>query len=293
MLASAGLGSRRQCEELITSGRVEIDGQVVTQLGTRVDPRQHEITVDGEPVARSRPVYYMVNKPQGALSTNRDPQGRLRVIDLIPPGNERLFTVGRLDQASEGLMLVTNDGELANRLTHPRFGVHKTYHVLVAGQPGPEIVEQLRRGIHSSDGVLRARQVRVRRSWKKSTILEMVLDEGRNREIRRMMAGVGHKVMRLRRVALGPLRLGELPIGQHRRLTPEELAQLRQLARLAPASRGKKRSGKPKRSPQATGAPKSSSRPTAQPPRKRPASRTVLGDEPATRQKSRRRPPAS
>ena len=126
VLAAAGVGSRRQCEELITSGRVEVDRRVVTELGTRVDPLTQQIRVDGEPLRKAKLEYYAVNKPVGVLCTNRDPSGRPRVVDHVPPSNARLFTIGRLDLHSDGLILVTNDGELANRLTHPRYGVGKT-----------------------------------------------------------------------------------------------------------------------------------------------------------------------
>ena len=227
VLAAAGIGSRRQCEELILAGRVEVDRKVVTELGTRADPAQQEIRVDGVPLPRQRRVYYAVNKPPGVVATNRDPSGRQRVIDLIPGGDERLFAVGRLDLNSDGLILVTNDGELANRLTHPRYGVQKTYRVVVAGHPAREVVDKLRRGVHLAEGVARAAQVRILKPHKESTILEMVLEEGHNREIRRILARVGHKVLRLTRIAVGPVRLGKLPLGGHRRLTREEIHALR------------------------------------------------------------------
>ena len=137
VLAAAGLGSRRACEELIVAGRVEIDGQIAAELGVRVDPQKQEIRVDGTPLRQPKTVYYLLNKPPGYLSTNSDPTGRQRVIDLLP-ADERLFTVGRLDRSSEGLILATNDGELANRLAHPRFGIDKVYHVEVVGHPSPQ-----------------------------------------------------------------------------------------------------------------------------------------------------------
>ena len=140
VMARAGIGSRRHCEELIAAGRVQIDNRTVTELGTKVTPGQ-QVMVDGTPLANTRLVHYLVNKPVGVVSTNNDPAGRPRVIDLLPQVNERLFTVGRLDMSSEGLILVTNDGELANRLAHPRFGVEKTYLVQVAGKPDREVVD--------------------------------------------------------------------------------------------------------------------------------------------------------
>ncbi len=230
VLAAAGLGSRRQCEELITSGRVEVDRQTVTELGTRVDAANHEIRVDGVLLARQKPLYYAVHKPPGVVSTNRDPSGRPRVIDLVPAGDARLFTIGRLDLHSEGLILVTNDGELANRLTHPRYGVRKTYRVMVAGQPTEEVLARLRRGVHLAEGFARVEEIRIRSRGKQSTILEMVLREGQNREIRRVLARVGHKVLRLVRMAVGPVRLGSLPSGASRQLSREEIAALRKTA---------------------------------------------------------------
>ncbi|MCE5302818.1 MAG: rRNA pseudouridine synthase [Planctomycetaceae bacterium] len=227
VLAAAGLGSRRQCEELITTGRVEVDRRVVTELGTRVDPDSQQIRVDGVALTRPKLVYYAVNKPAGVLCTNRDPSGRPRVVDLVPERNARLFTVGRLDLHSDGLILVTNDGELANRLTHPRYGVSKTYRVVVAGHPERDVLARLTQGVHLAEGVARAERVTVKSQRKDSTILEMVLREGKNREIRRILARVGHKVERLTRIAVGPVRLASLPSGQWRRLTREEVAALR------------------------------------------------------------------
>jgi 23S rRNA pseudouridine2605 synthase len=227
VLAAAGAGSRRRCEELILAGRVEVDGSVVTRLGTTVDPLRARIRLDGVPLTRPRRVYYALNKPRGVVCTSRDPGGRPRAIDLIPAQAGRVFAVGRLDLNSEGLILLTNDGELANQLTHPRYGVRKTYHVLVAGHPTREIVGRLRRGVHLAEGFARVPSVRIRRRRRQSTVLEMVLDEGRNREIRRVLARVGHKVLRLERVAIGPVRLGDLPPGAHRPLSRGEISALR------------------------------------------------------------------
>ena len=166
-------------------------------------------------------MYFAVNKPTGVVSTSRDPAGRPRVIDLLPPNTPRVFCVGRLDISSEGLILVTNDGELANGLTHPRHGVEKIYQVQVAGQVEPEVLAQLHRGIHLAEGFAHVKHVRIKSRRKQSTILEMVLDEGRNREVRRLLARVGHKVQQLKRIAVGPVRLGDLPTGAVRPLTQE------------------------------------------------------------------------
>jgi len=231
VLAAAGLGSRRECEELITSGRVEVDRQVVMELGTRVKPEEQDIRVDGESLSMGRRVYYAVNKPRGVVSTNRDPSRRPRVIDLVASQHARLFPVGRLDLNSEGLILVTNDGELANRLTHPRYEVAKTYLVLVVGSPTPEVLAQLRRGVHLAEGMARAEEVVVKSHHKDSTWLEIVLREGRNREVRRLLARVGHKVVRLVRIAVGPVRLGKLAPGASRPLTHEEVRALRGAAK--------------------------------------------------------------
>lgn len=231
VMAAAGVGSRRHCEELIRAGRVEVDRRVVRELGTKVDPAAQEIRLDGIVLARGKRVYYLVNKPVGVVSTNADPAGRPRVVDLLPEMPERLFTVGRLDLSSEGLMLVTNDGELANQLAHPRYGVEKTYHVLVAGTADFDVLGKLRQGIHLAEGVARVVSARVRTSFKHSTLLEIVLAEGRNREIRRLLAKVGHKVLRLKRVALGPVRLADLPPGHFRPLRNDELKLLRRLGR--------------------------------------------------------------
>lgn len=229
VLAAAGIGSRRHCDELIASGRVTVDGEVVRELGFKVAPDQ-KIAVDGKPVSRQKLVYWLVNKPRGYLSTNYDPANRPRVIDLLLHVPERVYTVGRLDEESEGLMLLTNDGELAQRLMHPRYGVEKTYHVQVAGFPSKEELEQLTKGIWISDGKVRARRVKRLGTRGKSTFLEIVLAEGKNREIRRMLAKQGHKVMRLKRIAIGPIRLGRLKPGKSRRLTVPELRLLKEIA---------------------------------------------------------------
>ena len=228
VLAAAGVGSRRQCEELILEGRVDVDREVVTELGTKVDPTSQQIRVDGLALKRPKMVYYAVNKPPGMVCTNRDPSGRARVIDLVPNAEQRLFTVGRLDLNSEGLIILTNDGELANRLTHPRYQVRKTYRVLVAGHPDRDITARLRRGVHLDDGLAKVTGVQIKRKHKQSTILEMVLDEGRNREIRRVLAKVGHKVLLLVRIAVGPVKLGNLAPGKFRQLTAKEVASLKQ-----------------------------------------------------------------
>jgi 23S rRNA pseudouridine2605 synthase len=228
-LAHAGVGSRRRVEDLIRAGRVTVDGQVVRELATRVLPTQ-KVAVDGKPVEAEKFVYWLVNKPRGVLCTNRDFGGQPRAIDLIPHVRERVYTVGRLDEDSEGLLLLTNDGELANKLTHPRFGVEKTYLVLVAGVPTAADLDKLKKGVWLSDGHVKARSVERLRKQGQSAWLKIVLSEGKNREIRRMLAKLEHKVMRLTRVAIGPIELGKLKTGKSRPVTNAELKRLRRLA---------------------------------------------------------------
>ena len=200
-LAHAGVGSRRHCDDLILRGRVAVDGQVVRELGTKIDPGRQQVAVDGQPLRTERLVHWLVNKPRGYLCTNDDPAGRPRAVDLVPHVSQRVYTVGRLDEESEGLLLLTNDGDLAHRLMHPRFGVEKTYHVQVAGLPQREDLQQLLKGVWLSDGHVRARRVKRLKTQGESAWLEVVLSEGKNREVRRMLARLGHKVMRLRRIA--------------------------------------------------------------------------------------------
>jgi len=239
VLAAAGVASRRECEQLILDGRVEVDGQSVTKLGTRVDAQSQKLRVDGVLIRPRKFLYFMLHKPAGVLSTNRDPEGRLRVVDLIDT-DDRVYTVGRLDKSSEGLMLVTNDGDLANRLTHPRYGVEKTYFAHVVGTVQQSDLSSLRKGIHLADGFARVKNARIKRRQRNVTILEIVLDEGRNREVRRLLARIGHKVIRLIRVAVGPLKLGDLPNSAHRRLTSDEVNQLRKATDTKTVRRGKK-----------------------------------------------------
>lgn len=226
LLAAAGFGSRRQCETLIEEGRVEVDGEIISQLGSVVDPKTVKVRVDGVPLRQQKLVYYAVNKPTGFLSTNADPRGRQRVIDLVPD-SERVFPVGRLDQSSQGLMLLTNDGDLAQQLTHPRFGVRKVYRVTVAGKIDSETMRSMRKGIYISDGYVRVEGAQILKARSRATELEITLREGKNREIRRILARLGHKVQVLRRIAIGPLRLGDMPPGAHRKLTRDEVDRLR------------------------------------------------------------------
>lgn len=225
ILAAAGLGSRRACEELIAAGRVAVDGRSIT-LGGKADPTQQVITVDGERVATNPDlVHLMLNKPLGVVTTVSDPQGRPTVMDLVPE-NPRVYPVGRLDQDTEGLLMLTNDGELANRLAHPRYEIEKTYVAQVRGQLRRRATRMLLDGVELDDGPARARSVRELGSAADRTLVELVLAEGRKREVRRMLAAVGIPVERLARVKLGPLALGDMSPGKHRPLTGAEVRGL-------------------------------------------------------------------
>ena len=229
-LASAGVDSRRNCEEYIQQGRVTVDNEPVTELGTVIDPETQKVRLDGELIRAERKQYYVLNKPKGYICTNRDPQGRPRAVDLISARSTRLFTVGRLDENSEGLILVTNDGELANRLAHPRYRIRRVYRVQVAGIPKQETLRELQRGLRFKEGMFRFRSIRrLRKSQGKSSFLEVELTEGRNREIRRLFARAGHKVMQLERVSFGPIRLGSLGSGKNRPLLQIEVQKLQEL----------------------------------------------------------------
>ena len=223
VLAHAGVGSRRACEEFILQGRITINGKVVRELGTKVTPGRDKVAVDGEPIHHERLAYIAVNKPKGYVSTNSDPAGRPRVVDLIPDIPQRVYTVGRLDEMSVGLMILTNDGELANRLAHPKYGVEKIYRAVVAGSPQEEVYKKLTEGVWLAEGKVRAKRVRPVGKQGEATILEMVLAEGKNREVRRMLAQLGHKVMSLVRVSVGPITIKGLKPGGWRFLTSREL----------------------------------------------------------------------
>ena len=231
-LAHAGVGSRRHCDDLIRAGRIKINGRVVTDLGIKVDTAIQKVAVDDQPIKAEKLVYWVVHKPPGVLCTNHDPSRRPLAIDLIPHVEQRVYTVGRLDEASEGLLLMTNDGELANELMHPRYGVEKTYLVQVAGKPSPQDLDQLTEGVWLSDGKVKAKSAKRVRSQDASTWVRIVLSEGKNREIRRMLAKLEHKVLRLRRIAIGPVQLDRLPKGKARKLSLGELEELRETIKL-------------------------------------------------------------
>jgi 23S rRNA pseudouridine2605 synthase len=230
VLAAAGIGSRRSCEELIAAGRVSVNGARVLHMGLRVDPQTAVIEVDGDRInVRDDVVYLALNKPRGVLSAMSDDRGRRTVADLVTDRPERLFHVGRLDADSEGLLLLTNDGELAHRLMHPGFGVSKTYLATVPGPVPKSVARRLRAGVELEDGAVQVDAFRVVQEQGQRAIVEVVLHEGRKHIVRRLLAEVGHPVERLVRTAIGPVQLGGQRAGTTRELTRAELAGLHRL----------------------------------------------------------------
>ncbi len=230
-LARAGVGSRRGCEDLIRAGRVTVNGRTA-ELGDRVDPSADRVEVDGERVAVDpRARYLAFNKPAGVLTTVRDTRGRADLSRFLP-GGDRVFAVGRLDRDSEGLLVLTNDGELANRLMHPRYGVEKEYLAEVEGTPTEHRLARIRRGVELEDGPARALDARAGARAGGRGAVRLVMGEGRKREVRRLLAAVGLPVRRLVRVRVGPVRLGRLRPGQVRELSPEEVRALYRAAGL-------------------------------------------------------------
>lgn len=225
VLARVGVGSRRACEDLIREGRVEVNGRTA-ELGTRVDPSSDSVRVDGVPVKLSTDFAYLaLHKPAGVLTSMRDARGRPTVAELLPR-HPRVFPVGRLDRDTSGLLLMTNDGEFANRVAHPRYGVPKTYVAEVRGRMERFPIPALKRGIELADGRAQAESVRIRASSRGKGLVEIVVREGRNRLVRRMFEAVGYEVVSLVRVAVGAVRLGRLPAGEWRHLKRAEIMQL-------------------------------------------------------------------
>ena len=220
-LAENGLGSRRKTEELITAGRVSVNGQTVTDLGTRVDPVRDKVSVDGQPLSISKELVYIVlNKPRGYVVSHADEKGRQTIFDLLPPGAANLNYAGRLDKNSEGLLLLTNDGELINRLTHPNFKVEKVYKVDVSPRLSRNSITQLREGVPIEGGMTLPAGVYVKSEHEGGMSLKIVIREGRKRQIRQMVEAVGGKVHSLKRLQFGPLMLKNLAPGTWRPLTP-------------------------------------------------------------------------
>jgi 23S rRNA pseudouridine2605 synthase len=233
LLARAGLGSRRTCEDIVRAGRVKIDGVVAT-LGDRADPDNQQILVDDVPLAvRPDLVYYVLNKPTGVVTTASDPQGRPTVVALVP-NEPRVFPVGRLDADTEGLLMMTNDGDLAQLLAHPRHGVDKTYVAEVSGQPSEAALRQLRTGIELDDGPTAPAKVRITARTAGKAALELTIHEGRKRQVRRMCAAIGHPVQRLVRTKIGPLADAQLAPGTWRELRPREVRALYEAAHSPP-----------------------------------------------------------
>ncbi|HET8603685.1 MAG TPA: pseudouridine synthase [Marmoricola sp.] len=227
LLAQSGVASRRKCEELMLAGLVEVDGEVVTRLGTKVDPRTAVIRVEGRRLPpASDHVYLVLNKPRGVVSTMADPQGRRTLSDFVADRPERLFHVGRLDTDTDGLIILTNDGDFAHRLAHPSYEVEKTYVAEVEGAVGRPVLRQLREGVVLEDGPVQVGSARVLSRQGGRSIVELVIHEGRNRIVRRLLDHVGHPVLRLTRTRIGPVRIGELRQGSLRALTADEIGAL-------------------------------------------------------------------
>ncbi|GBC93620.1 Ribosomal large subunit pseudouridine synthase B [bacterium HR15] len=243
-LARCGVGSRRACEQLIRQGRVQVNGQRAT-LGMCIDAERDSITVDGKPLnPPPPPVYILLHKPPGYVTTRKDPHAPHTVMELLKGLKTPVFPVGRLDADAEGLLLLTNDGELANRLLHPRYKVAKTYRVWVRGVPGKDALRQLREGVLLEEGQTAPAQVRLIKRQGHQSLLEITLHEGRKRQVKRMCAAVGHPVQRLVRIAFGPLHLPKnLPPGTWRELTPSERDALLQAAGLLSTKSSDKRQG--------------------------------------------------
>lgn len=233
LLAQAGVASRRKCEELMLAGLVEVDGEVVTRLGTKVDPTTAVIRVEGRRLPPISPhVYLVLNKPRGVVSTMSDPEGRRCLGDVVKDRPERLFHVGRLDTDTDGLLILTNDGDFAQRLAHPSYEVDKTYVAEVAGIVGKATLAELRGQVVLDDGPVEVKKVRLLSSHGDRSIVELVIHEGRNRIVRRLMAYVGHPVKRLTRTRIGPVAIGTLKQGALRELTSDEIGQLLDVAGL-------------------------------------------------------------
>ena len=304
LLARAGFGSRRACEELITAGRVTVGGRVVKELGAKADLAAEDVRLDGSRLRAEHPEYWLLNKPVGVVCTNFDPAGRRRPIDFMGHVKARLFPVGRLDAGSKGLLIMTNDGEFANRLAHPRYEVPKTYVATVAGDVTPGDVRRIMRGVHLSEGRTRTSQVRIIKRSRMRSMVEVTIREGRNRQVRRMLARLGHPVRDLVRTRIGRISLRGLSVGQSRRLMPDELEYLRKMPETPPPV-GQGRPGgpvgrpfkRPEEAPPAAGQPapaQAAERPAAPgavrlPPRRE--HRPPQGREPPKTDRGERRPP--
>lgn len=243
ILSSAGIASRRAAEKLIVEGHVSVNGTTVTELGTRADPDADDVRVDGRRVRmRHEHRYILLNKPRGYVTTRRDPEGRPTVLDLLPAVHEYLYPVGRLDYDSEGLLLLTNDGELADHLMHPRYGIEREYEARVRGVPDREALGRLSRGVRVEGRVTAPAEVQIvetgRGARGDQAVISVVLHEGRTRQVRKMCEAVGHPIVRLRRVRIGPISDPSLKIGAARDLTAQEIERLRKAGRSEQAGGG-------------------------------------------------------
>jgi 23S rRNA pseudouridine2605 synthase len=225
-LADAGVASRRASEQIILAGRVTINGKVVKELGTKVNPDKDHVSVDGRALKPKRKLYLAVHKPKGYICSRNDPEGRPSVDELLPLEWNNLYSVGRLDFNSEGLIFYTNDGDFALKLTHPRYGVRKKYRVTLTGQVTPEIAANLTKGVMHEGDLLKAEQVRILRAAQGHSLVELTLREGKNREVRRLFETQALTVDKLQRTQIGPIKLGELPKGKWRALTGAEIKSL-------------------------------------------------------------------
>jgi 23S rRNA pseudouridine2605 synthase len=225
-LSRAGVASRREAERMISAGRVRVNGEVVTELGVKVDPASDRVEVNGREVGLARPRWIAFHKPRGVLTTRSDTRGRRTVYDVLPEDARGLRYVGRLDRSTEGLLLLTNQGDLANRLLHPSGEVEREYRAWVVGTPSADAVRRIQQGVELEDGRARAKRVRVVTERDGRSLVELVLVEGRKREVRRLLEAVGHPVRRLQRVRFGSLRLGRLRAGEWRELSKDEVRAL-------------------------------------------------------------------
>ncbi|HGJ64552.1 TPA: rRNA pseudouridine synthase [bacterium] len=226
-LANLGVASRRRIESYIDQGKITVNGEIITQQGTKVDPAKDQITVFGKPISKPQAFTYIIlNKPKGIIATARDTHNRITVLDIVK-SDVRLYPVGRLDQDSEGLILLTNDGDLTYKLTHPKFHIPKTYQVTILGRVSPYKIELLENGIELEDGVTQPTQVKIITQSEHDTVIEIVLHEGKKRQIRRMCASLHLHILALKRISMGTLQLEDLPKGQHRQLTREEIKKLK------------------------------------------------------------------
>lgn len=230
VLAQAGVASRRQSEVLIKEGRVKVNGQIIKELGVKVNSQEDIILVDNKPLKmEEEKVYFMLNKPAGYISSVKDPQGRPTVLDFFQAITQRIYPVGRLDFETEGLLLLTNDGELTNALIHPKHEISKVYLARVEGRPNLGSLKIFARGIKLEDGITAPAKVEIEEITKGKALLKIEIHEGRNRQVRRMCEAIGHPVVYLKRVKVGPLELGKLPKGQFRSLSNRELKELKKL----------------------------------------------------------------